>query len=370
MSPRWLTGTPTLAHLAARQHVVGVVARLRRQIEGHRQPRLPLCEVAAVKARWTSRPWNAPRRCGRSRARRERAGASGSWSATFAGAPSGGKRAGASHAAVRKNACGTRRSDDSMSHPTARSEAAPARRAHARLSHRRPRPTGRRKGPLRGGRDAPRPSTCRRRCTPGPSAANVTAAPTAPCRWRSCPPPTIGDDECLVLVMAAGVNYNGVWAALGTPVSPFDGAQAAVPHRRLRRLGRGLGGGPQGEALEAGRRGGGPLQPGRRRRRGVQRGRPDVLHQPAHLGLRDAGRLLRPVLPRAIAPADGAPQAPYLGGGGLLRADPLHRLPHAVRSPPARAAPRATTCWCGGRAGASACSPPSCAPRRAPTPSG
>ncbi|MDP9103891.1 MAG: crotonyl-CoA carboxylase/reductase [Pseudomonadota bacterium] len=37
------------------------------------------------------------------------------------------------------------------------------------------------------------------------------------------PTPTIGDDECLILVMAAGVNYNGVWAALGTPVSPFDG---------------------------------------------------------------------------------------------------------------------------------------------------
>ena len=37
------------------------------------------------------------------------------------------------------------------------------------------------------------------------------------------PTPSIGDDEVLVLVMAAGVNYNGVWAALGTPVSPFDG---------------------------------------------------------------------------------------------------------------------------------------------------
>jgi len=34
--------------------------------------------------------------------------------------------------------------------------------------------------------------------------------------------PTIGDDEVLILVMAAGVNYNGVWAALGTPISPFD----------------------------------------------------------------------------------------------------------------------------------------------------
>ncbi len=28
--------------------------------------------------------------------------------------------------------------------------------------------------------------------------------------------------EVLVMVMAAGVNYNGVWASLGTPVSPFD----------------------------------------------------------------------------------------------------------------------------------------------------
>ncbi|WP_018263047.1 alcohol dehydrogenase catalytic domain-containing protein [Methylobacterium sp. WSM2598] len=33
---------------------------------------------------------------------------------------------------------------------------------------------------------------------------------------------TIGDDEVLVLVMAAGVNYNGVWAGLGEPISPFD----------------------------------------------------------------------------------------------------------------------------------------------------
>ena len=33
----------------------------------------------------------------------------------------------------------------------------------------------------------------------------------------------IDSHEVLVLVMAAGVNYTGVWAALGTPVSPFDG---------------------------------------------------------------------------------------------------------------------------------------------------
>ncbi len=32
----------------------------------------------------------------------------------------------------------------------------------------------------------------------------------------------IGEDEVLVLVMAGGVNYNGVWAALGEPVSVLD----------------------------------------------------------------------------------------------------------------------------------------------------
>lgn len=29
--------------------------------------------------------------------------------------------------------------------------------------------------------------------------------------------------DVLILVMAAGVNYNGIWAALGQPISPFDG---------------------------------------------------------------------------------------------------------------------------------------------------
>jgi crotonyl-CoA carboxylase/reductase len=33
----------------------------------------------------------------------------------------------------------------------------------------------------------------------------------------------IDSHEVLVLVMAAGVNYNGVWAGLGEPISPFDG---------------------------------------------------------------------------------------------------------------------------------------------------
>ncbi|MSP82047.1 MAG: crotonyl-CoA carboxylase/reductase [Alphaproteobacteria bacterium] len=38
--------------------------------------------------------------------------------------------------------------------------------------------------------------------------------------------PAIESDEVLVHVMAAGVNYNGVWAALGKPISPFDAHKA------------------------------------------------------------------------------------------------------------------------------------------------
>ncbi len=34
--------------------------------------------------------------------------------------------------------------------------------------------------------------------------------------------PKLDSHEVLVMVMAAGVNYNGVWASLGIPVSVFD----------------------------------------------------------------------------------------------------------------------------------------------------
>ncbi|MCC3304146.1 crotonyl-CoA carboxylase/reductase [Sneathiella sp. HT1-7] len=34
--------------------------------------------------------------------------------------------------------------------------------------------------------------------------------------------PELDSHDVLILVMAAGVNYNGVWAALGEPISPFD----------------------------------------------------------------------------------------------------------------------------------------------------
>ncbi|SEH48410.1 crotonyl-CoA carboxylase/reductase [Magnetospirillum fulvum] len=34
--------------------------------------------------------------------------------------------------------------------------------------------------------------------------------------------PVIDSHDVLIMVMAAGVNYNGVWACLGKPISPFD----------------------------------------------------------------------------------------------------------------------------------------------------
>ena len=34
--------------------------------------------------------------------------------------------------------------------------------------------------------------------------------------------PSLDSNEVLIFVMAAGVNYNGIWAGLGIPISPFD----------------------------------------------------------------------------------------------------------------------------------------------------
>src|SRR5690625_2698224 len=34
--------------------------------------------------------------------------------------------------------------------------------------------------------------------------------------------PTLDSHDVLVMVMAAGVNYPGVWAGLGKPISPFN----------------------------------------------------------------------------------------------------------------------------------------------------
>jgi len=56
----------------------------------------------------------------------------------------------------------------------------------------------------------------RERHGPPDQAMQVEVVPT----WQ------LDSHDVLVLVMAAGVNYNGVWAALGQPISPFDGHKA------------------------------------------------------------------------------------------------------------------------------------------------
>ena len=192
-----------------------------------------------------------------------------------------------------------------------------------------------------------RSGMCPRRCTPGAIRRERHGEPNTAMQLEVVETPKLDSNEVLIFVMAAGVNYNGVWAALGTPISPFDVHKAGLPRRRVRRLGHRLGGRRQGEALESRRPGRGALQPGRRRRRGVQRRRPDVLAHPADLGLRDARRLLRPVRPRSVAAADAAPPAPDLGGIGLLHPDPRHRLPDAVRPSARTSSSPATTCWSG-----------------------
>ena len=134
------------------------------------------------------------------------------------------------------------------------------------------------------------------------------------------------------MVMAAGVNYNGVWAALGKPVSLFDVHKQPYHIAGLRRVRHRLGRGLEGEALEGRRRGRHPLQPGRRRRRGVQRRRPDELALPADLGLRDR-RTARFAQFCRVQSRQLMPRPRHLTWeeSRLLRADAGDRLPDAVR---------------------------------------
>ena len=77
--------------------------------------------------------------------------------------------------------------------------------------------------------------------------------------------PEIGPDEVLVYVMAAGINYNNVWAALGIPVDVIRVHAAArrrrgLPHRRQRRVRHRLRRRRSGHERQGRRRGGRPLR--------------------------------------------------------------------------------------------------------------
>ena len=151
--------------------------------------------------------------------------------------------------------------------------------------------------------------------------------------------PEPGAFEVIVRVMAAGVNYNNVWAAMGKPVSVFryhpnedhhiGGSDASGV---VWKVGAGV------TRWSARRRGGHPLQPGVLRGPRGPRPRPARRALAADLGLRDLVGLLRPVHqgpgPAAAAQAGGA----VLGGGRVLRPHVLHGLPHAAHAvrPPGR----------------------------------
>ena len=110
-----------------------------------------------------------------------------------------------------------------------------------------------------------------------------------------------------------------------------------LPHRRLGRVRDRRQGRAGRDPVEAGRRGRHPLQPELRRVRRVQRPRPDGLLAPAHLGVRVELGQLRRALPGAGPAAPAQAAAADLGGGGLLRAHLLHRLPDAGRPRPHQA---------------------------------
>ena len=154
--------------------------------------------------------------------------------------------------------------------------------------------------------------------------------------------PEPGAFEVIVRVMAAGVNFNNVWAALGQPVSVFR------YHDEDHHIG---GSDASGIVWKVGE--------------GVTRWKPGdevVIHcnqasyedpevhgldplaapQPADLGLRDHLGLVRPVLQGPGPAAAAQAPAPDLGGGRLLRPHLLHRLPDADR--PGRPAGRPPAC--------------------------
>ena len=181
---------------------------------------------------------------------------------------------------------------------------------------------------------------CRTTCMRGPSARTATGRPKTSMQIEVVPTWPLAEHDVLILVMAAGVNYNGVWAGARHARFAHRRSQVSLSHRGLRCVRHRLGGRLQGEALESRRRSRRPLQSGRWRRRGMQWRRSDVLAVPAHLGLRDAGRLFRAIRPRAGPPADGAAEASHLGRIRLLHADARHDLSHVLRPRAAHSAPR------------------------------
>ncbi len=164
--------------------------------------------------------------------------------------------------------------------------------------------------------------------------------------------PEPGAFEVIVRVMAAGVNFNNVWASLGKPVSVFGyGDHPEYGHHIggsdasgiVWKVGEGVTRWKPGDEVVD------PLQPGLLRGRRGARARPARRAEPADLGLRDDLGLVRRVHQGAGAAAAAAPPEHELGRGLLLRPHLLHRLPDADRPVQAAARPQRPDLGRGGR---------------------
>ena len=153
--------------------------------------------------------------------------------------------------------------------------------------------------------------------------------------------PTVDSSEVLVFVLAAGVNYNGVWAGLGIPISPFDvhkapyhiaGSDAAgivwAVGAKVKRWKVGdevVVHCNQDDGDDEHCNGGDPMYSPSQRIWGYETPNGSFAQ-----------------FTNVQSPAtDGPPPPPDLGADRLLHADARHRLPDAVRPRAARAAPRA-----------------------------
>ena len=138
--------------------------------------------------------------------------------------------------------------------------------------------------------------------------------------------------EVIVRVMAAGVNFNNVWAALGKPVSVFGyGDHPEYGHHIggsdasgvVWKVGPGVTRWKPGDEVVVHCNQTSYEDPG------GPRPRPDGRALAEDLGLRDDLGLVRPVHEGPGAAAAAQARGAVLGGVGLLRADVLHRLPDA-----------------------------------------
>ena len=159
--------------------------------------------------------------------------------------------------------------------------------------------------------------------------------------------PEIRADEVLVYVMAAGVNFNNVWAALGSPVDVIGARQKVqvrsfgFSYRRQRRVGNRL----CDRARRAQRQGRRPRRDSLRRlgsqfARGPQRRRSDVRSVVQNLGLRNQLGQLRTVRPRAGASVHAQGNASDVGRSRRADAGGRDCVPDADGMVAARRAPR------------------------------